>query len=126
MEVAGRIGLLEALVCRLRALWPRSRGTSAFWPSSVVSPGPLYPHEVTDDAEQVRIAAAVGDEDLVDHLISTAQRRGELNPSVLSCSAALAHCRGIWSESVDELRVAMLYKRDLVPSHKHRRSKIWA
>jgi DNA-binding CsgD family transcriptional regulator len=73
---------------------------------------PLYPHEVTDDAEQTRIAAAVGDEDLAEHIISTAQRRAELNPNVLSCGAALAHCRGIWSESVDELRVAaMLYKK---------------
>jgi DNA-binding CsgD family transcriptional regulator len=73
---------------------------------------PLYPHEVTDDAELVRIAAAVGDEELADCVISMAQRRAELNPSVLSCSSALAHCRGIWGESVDELRIAAtLYKK---------------
>ena len=73
---------------------------------------PLFPHEVTDDAEQVRIAAAVGDEELAVHAISLAQRRAEQNPSVLSCSAAFSHSRGLWSESVDDLRVAaMLYKK---------------
>jgi DNA-binding CsgD family transcriptional regulator len=73
---------------------------------------PLFPHEVTDDAELVRIAAAVGDEELAVHSISLTERRAEQNPSVLSCSAALSHSRGIWSESVDDLRVAaMLYKK---------------
>jgi DNA-binding CsgD family transcriptional regulator len=40
------------------------------------------------------------------------QRRVERNPSLLSCSASLSHCRGILSESVDDLKVAaMLYKK---------------
>jgi DNA-binding CsgD family transcriptional regulator len=67
---------------------------------------PLYPHEVTDDAEQVRIAAAVGDAELAKHVISLAERRSERNPGVLSCRAALSHCRGIWADSVNEMRVA--------------------
>jgi DNA-binding CsgD family transcriptional regulator/tetratricopeptide (TPR) repeat protein len=72
---------------------------------------PLYPHEVTDDADQVRIAAAVGDEELAKHVISLAQRRSERNPGVLSCRAAVAHCRGIWADSVNDLRLAAsIYK----------------
>ena len=67
---------------------------------------PLYPHEVTDDAEMVRIATAVGDEDLANHAISLATLRAERNPSVLSCQAAAAHCRGIWADSVNDLRLA--------------------
>ncbi len=72
---------------------------------------PLFPHEVTDDAELVRIAAGVGDEELAIHAMSLTQSRAELNPSLLSCRAALNHSRGIWSESVDDLRgAAQLYK----------------
>ena len=67
---------------------------------------PLYPHEVTDDAERVRIAAAVGDAELAEHAISLAQRRADHNPGVLSCVAAVAHCRGIWNESADDLTLA--------------------
>ena len=67
---------------------------------------PLYPHEVTDDAEQVRIATAVGDAELAEHAISLAQRRANKNPGVLSCQAAVAHCRGIWNESGHHLRLA--------------------
>lgn len=73
---------------------------------------PLFPHEVTDDAELVRIAAAVGDAELADHTIALALRRSERNPNVLSCRAAAAHCEGIWSESVDDLSAAaVLYKQ---------------
>ena len=78
---------------------------------------PLYPHEVTDDAEMVRIAAAVGDEDLANHAISLATRRSERNPGVLSCRAAVAHCRGIWADSVNDLRLAAsIYRRGPAPS----------
>ena len=72
---------------------------------------PLYPHEITDDAERVRIAAAVGDAELAEQAVSLAQRRAEQNPGVLSCEAAAAHCRGIWNESGDDLTLAAsLYK----------------
>ena len=67
---------------------------------------PLYPHEVTDDAERVRIAAAVGDAELADQAVSLAQRRADQNPGVRSCEAAVAHCRGIWKESGDDLTLA--------------------
>jgi DNA-binding CsgD family transcriptional regulator/tetratricopeptide (TPR) repeat protein len=71
---------------------------------------PLYPHEVAYDAERVRIAAAVGDEELAEHGISIAERRATLNPDVPSCAAAAAHARGIWSDSAEDLeRAVSLY-----------------
>lgn len=72
---------------------------------------PLYPHEVAYDAERVRIAAAVGDEELAEHGISIAERRARLNPGVLSCAAAAAHARGIWNDSAADLgRAVSLYR----------------
>jgi DNA-binding CsgD family transcriptional regulator len=72
---------------------------------------PLYPHEVAYDAERVRIAAAVGDEELAEHGISIAERRARLNPDVPSCAAAATHARGIWSESAEDLESAVsLYR----------------
>ena len=73
---------------------------------------PLYPHEVAYDAERVRIAAAVGDEELAEHGISVAERRASLNPGVPSCAAAAAHARGIWSDSAEDLERAVLLYRD--------------
>jgi DNA-binding CsgD family transcriptional regulator len=72
---------------------------------------PLFPHEVPDDAELVRIAAAASDEELADYAIALAERRAILNPTVTSCAAAAAHARGIWFESVAELEnAAELYR----------------
>ena len=72
---------------------------------------PLYPHEVAHDAERVRIASAVGDEELAEHGISIAERRARLNPDVPSCAAAAAHTRGIWSDSAEDLgRAVSLYR----------------
>jgi DNA-binding CsgD family transcriptional regulator len=72
---------------------------------------PLYPHEVAYDAERVRIAAAVGDEELADRAISLAERRAVLNPDVASSAAAAAHARGIWRDSAEDLeRAVSLYR----------------
>jgi DNA-binding CsgD family transcriptional regulator len=72
---------------------------------------PLYPHEVAYDAERVRIAAAVGDEELAGHAISMAERRASLNPDIASCAAAAAHARGIWGDSAEDLeRAVSLYR----------------
>jgi DNA-binding CsgD family transcriptional regulator len=73
---------------------------------------PLYPHEVAYDAERVRIAAAVGDEELAEHGISVAERRASLNPGVPSCAAAAAHARGIWNDSAEDLERAVSLYRD--------------
>jgi DNA-binding CsgD family transcriptional regulator len=72
---------------------------------------PLYPHEVSYDAERVRIAAAAGDEELAEHGIAVAERRASLNPEVVSCAAAAAHARGIWGDSAEDLeRAVSLYQ----------------
>ena len=73
---------------------------------------PLFPHEVTDDAERVRIAAAASDLELAEHAIALAERRAALNPQVSSCRAAAAHARGIWFESATDLEVAVDLYRD--------------
>jgi DNA-binding CsgD family transcriptional regulator/tetratricopeptide (TPR) repeat protein len=73
---------------------------------------PLFPHEVTDDAERVRIAAAASDPELAEHSIALAERRAALNPQVRSCRAAAAHARGIWFEAAPDLEVAVDLYRD--------------
>jgi DNA-binding CsgD family transcriptional regulator len=73
---------------------------------------PLFPHEATDDAERVRIAAAVADEELAEHAIALADRRAVLNSTVASCAAAAAHVRGIWFESAVDLENAVELYRD--------------
>jgi DNA-binding CsgD family transcriptional regulator len=84
---------------------------SSSGPEERLSMFPLYPHEVTYDAERARIAAAVGDEELASHAISTAERRASLNPNVASCAAAAAHARGIWGDSAEDLeRAVSLYR----------------
>jgi len=72
---------------------------------------PLFPHEVAYDAERVRIAAAVGDEELADRAISLAERRASRNPDIPSCAAAAAHARGIWSDSAEDLERAVSFYR---------------
>ncbi len=73
---------------------------------------PLFPHEVAFDAERVRIAKAVADEELAEHAIAVAERRAELNPNVPSAAAAAAHVRGIWAGSVTHLEQAAAGYRD--------------
>ena len=67
---------------------------------------PLFPFEVEDDPQLVRIAVAVGDGQLAEHIIEQAERRCELNPGVVSFEAAAAHARGLWQGSVHDLRTA--------------------
>jgi DNA-binding CsgD family transcriptional regulator len=67
---------------------------------------PLFPFEVEDDPQLMRIAVAVGDGELAEHIIGQAERRSELNPDVVSFRAALAHARGLWQGSVDDLQTA--------------------
>jgi DNA-binding CsgD family transcriptional regulator len=67
---------------------------------------PLFPFEIEDDPQLVRIAVAVGDEELAGHAIDQAERRCEQNPGVASFKAALAHARGLWRNSADDLATA--------------------
>jgi len=67
---------------------------------------PLFPFEIADDPQLVRMAIAAGDEELAEHTIEQAERRWGLNPGVVSFNAALAHARGLWRSSIDDLQTA--------------------
>jgi DNA-binding CsgD family transcriptional regulator len=67
---------------------------------------PLFPFEIEDDPQLVRIAVAAGDEELAEHTIEQAERRHELNPGVVSFQAAVAHARGLWRNSTYHLETA--------------------
>ena len=67
---------------------------------------PLFPFEIADDPQLVRIAVAVGDEELAEHTIEQAERRCELNPGVVSFKAAAAHARGLWHVRHRDLQTA--------------------
>jgi DNA-binding CsgD family transcriptional regulator len=67
---------------------------------------PLFPLEIEDDPQLVRIAVAAGDGQLAGHIVEQAERRVELNPGVVSFKAAAAHARGLWQGSAHELRTA--------------------
>jgi len=67
---------------------------------------PLFPSEIADDPQLVRIAAAAGDAELAEHTIEQAERRCELNPGVVSFKAAVAHARGLWQGSAHDLQTA--------------------
>jgi DNA-binding CsgD family transcriptional regulator len=67
---------------------------------------PLFPFEIADDPQLVRIAAAVGDQELAEHTIEQAEHRCELNPGVVSFKAAAAHARGLWRSSIYDLETA--------------------
>jgi DNA-binding CsgD family transcriptional regulator len=67
---------------------------------------PLFPFEVEDDPQLMRIAVAVGDGELAEHIIEVSERRCELNPDVVSFRAAVAHARGLWQGSVQDLQTA--------------------
>jgi DNA-binding CsgD family transcriptional regulator len=68
---------------------------------------PLFPMEIADDPQLVRIAVAAGDAELAEHIIEQAERRCELNPGVVSFKAAVAHARGLWQGSADDLQTAV-------------------
>jgi hypothetical protein len=63
---------------------------------------PLFPVEVADDPQLIRIAAAVGDRELAERVLARAERRRTLNPEVRTIAGVAAHSRGIWYQSVDE------------------------
>jgi DNA-binding CsgD family transcriptional regulator len=67
---------------------------------------PLFPFEMEDDPQLVRIAIAAGDEELAEHTIEQAEHRCELNPGVVSFKAAVAHARGLWRSSTYQLETA--------------------
>src|SRR5260370_17871441 len=67
---------------------------------------PLFPFELPPDPQLVRIAVAVGDQELAQQTIEQAGHRCELNPGVVSFKAAVAHARGLWRSSTYDLQTA--------------------
>jgi DNA-binding CsgD family transcriptional regulator len=68
---------------------------------------PLFPFEIEDDPQLVRIAVAAGDGELAGRTIEHAERRCELNPDIVSFRAATAHARGLWQGSEHDLQTAV-------------------
>ncbi len=68
---------------------------------------PLFPFEAADDPQLVRIALAVGDDELAQRTVAQAERRSELNPAVKSLAAVAAHARGIATGTVDDVETAV-------------------
>lgn len=68
---------------------------------------PLFPHDVANDAEMVRIGMAVGDEELVARTVAVAEERQRLNPGVCSLEAAALHSRGLARHSAADLAAAV-------------------
>ena len=71
------------------------------------SPFPLFPHDIANDPELVRIGLAVGDHDLVARALSTAEEREKLNPNVNSIAACVQHLRGLAHRSTADLAAAV-------------------
>ena len=67
---------------------------------------PLFPIDVTDEPQLVRIALAAGDDELGEAAAMQADRRAELNPRVATIVATAAHARGLLTASTDDLKRA--------------------
>ena len=83
----------------LLALQAMARGDPVAVRGSLTDAGgsilPLFPVDVTDEPQLVRMALAVGDRDLAGDAVAQAQRRADLNPHVATILATAAHARGL-------------------------------
>lgn len=68
---------------------------------------PLFPADVTDEAQLVRIAVAAGDEELAVATVDAAERRAEANPTLAAIVGTAAHARGLLDGGVDHLERAV-------------------
>jgi DNA-binding CsgD family transcriptional regulator len=69
---------------------------------------PLYPMDVTDDPQVVRIALAAGDPRLAADTVASAEERARRNPGIGSVRAAAAQARGLLDVDVEPLAEACL------------------
>jgi len=77
---------------------------------------PLFPLEIADVPQLVRVAVAAGDQELVESTVNLASRLCQLNPRIRSLRAASAHARGLASASIDDLETAVsLFEDGLRP-----------
>jgi DNA-binding CsgD family transcriptional regulator len=70
---------------------------------------PLYPMDVTDDPQLVRIALAAGDALLAADAVAAAHERTRRSPGIDSVRAAAAHARGLLDADVALLAEACLF-----------------
>jgi DNA-binding CsgD family transcriptional regulator len=68
---------------------------------------PLFPIDVTDESQLVRIALAVGDGELAAVAAAQADRRAHLNEGVATIVATAAHARGLLTANTDDLERAV-------------------
>jgi DNA-binding CsgD family transcriptional regulator len=68
---------------------------------------PLFPVDVTDEPQLVRIAVAAGDDELADVAAAQADKRARLNPAVATIVATAAHARGLLTSKIDDLEHAV-------------------
>jgi DNA-binding CsgD family transcriptional regulator len=68
---------------------------------------PLFPSDITDEAQLVRIAVAAGDEELAVATVNAAERRAELSPTLAAVVGTAAHARGLLGGGLDHLKRAV-------------------
>lgn len=68
---------------------------------------PLFPVDVTDEPQLIRIALAAKDEELAEVAATQAERRAQLNPEVATIVATAAHARGLVGADPDSLERAV-------------------
>jgi DNA-binding NarL/FixJ family response regulator len=77
---------------------------------------PLFPADVTDEAQLVRIALGAQDEELALATVGAAERRAAVNPSLAAIVGTAAHARGLLDGSVDHLvRAVQQFERTSRP-----------
>jgi DNA-binding CsgD family transcriptional regulator len=71
---------------------------------------PRFPMDVADDVCLVRIALAVGDNELAMHAVDAARKRSHLNPGLHTLEAVFAHTAGLMAQNQEDLaRAVTLY-----------------
>ena len=68
---------------------------------------PLFPMDVTDDIQLVRIALAAGDPELASSSVAAAAERSRRNPAVRSLAGIAAHARGLLDDDAQALAEAV-------------------
>jgi DNA-binding CsgD family transcriptional regulator len=68
---------------------------------------PLFPIDVTDETQLVRIALAAGDDELAVVTAAQAEQRAQRNPGVGTIVATAAHARGLLTSNIDDLERAV-------------------
>src|SRR5260370_3242636 len=77
---------------------------------------PLFPLEIADVPQLVRVALAAGDQELVESTVDLAARLSRLNPRIRSFRAASAHAPALESGSIADLETAVsLFEDGLRP-----------